>query len=164
MTRTCIKLSIAFIIFLSVFLTGCASGPKFSPVTSVAPEKALVYMYRTSALFGSASSYRIWINDAHVTDMGNGGYYPYLADPGELVFKMKVNTDILQVLGIGLLHFVLEKEKPVLKIHVEAGKTYYVKHKWSSLMKMGNVAVMVLVDEETGLREIVKCRKAKGNN
>ncbi|MBN2020816.1 MAG: DUF2846 domain-containing protein [Sedimentisphaerales bacterium] len=159
MRRIYMKLSIVFIIFLSMFLAGCASGPVFSPVTSIPTGKALVYMYRTSSFVGSANSYKIWINDIHVTDMGNGGYYPYLADPGELTFKMKVITDILH---FGGAHFLLEKEKPVLKIHVEAGKTYYVKHEWDSQATISNLAVMVLVDEETGSREIVKCKKAKG--
>jgi len=158
MKRIYMKLSIVFIVFLSVFLTGCASGPKFSPVTSVAPEKALVYMYRTSSFVGSDNTYRIWINDTHVTDMGNGGYYPYIADPGELAFKIKIRPTIL---NFGAMHLLAEKEQVVLKIQVEAGKTYYVKHKWSSQMKLANVALMVLVDEETGSREIVKCKKAK---
>ena len=84
-------LLLAIMVSISVFLSGCALGPKFSAVTSIAPEKAMVYIYRTSAFLGSASVYRIWINDTHVTDIGNGQYYPYLADPGELAFKMKLN-------------------------------------------------------------------------
>lgn len=90
--------------------------------------------------------------------MGNGGYYPYFADPGELAFKMKVKTDLLH---FSLMHFRLEKEKAVLKINVDAGKTYYVKHRWDSQATFSNLAVMELVNNEVGAREIVKCKKAK---
>lgn len=140
-----------------LFLTGCATGPQFSPVVSVTPEKALVYLYRSNSFVGGANAYRIWINDMHVTDMGNGEYYPYLADPGELSFKMKMKTNLL---NFGA-HLLLEKQKEVLKINVEAGKTYYVKHKWNSSSPISNQALMVLVDEETGSREIKKCRKVE---
>lgn len=97
----------------------------------------------------------------HVTGMGNGEYYPYLAEPGELSFKMKVK---LSIFNFGAGHFLLEKEKEVLKINVEAGKTYNVKRKWNSSAPISNQALMVLVDEETGSREIKKCKMVKGDN
>lgn len=64
---------------------GCASlGKPYEPVSSVAPDKAVVYIYRPSSFFGAAVSYTVNAGDKPVVKLANGGYYPYIASPGEV--------------------------------------------------------------------------------
>lgn len=96
----------------AVYLTGCASlqGPEFSKVTKIPEGKAVVYFYRPKAFFGGAVSYDIWLDGVNVpfVHVYNGGYFPYIANPGKAVFKAKT-----------------EAEKEVT-IEVKAGQSYYV--------------------------------------
>lgn len=140
----------------SIFLTGCgAHGPAFSPVEITQSDKALVYIYRQASFAGGANTFRIWVNDNHVTDLSNGGYYAYMVDPGELSFKVKKTFNAFD---LGLAYFIWEKEREILKIKVETGKTYYVKYESDPKFHGYNMAMLMLVDEETGSHEIRECQ------
>ena len=152
---------LVLILCYSVLLTGCgAHGPAFSSVELTQSDKALVYIYRQASFVGGANSFKIWVNDNHVTDLKNGGYYAYMADPGELSFKVKKNLDFFDVVfgGWGLHYAIWEKQKERLKINVEAGKTYYIKYEADPESFGFNIAMLMLVDEEIGSNEIMKCQ------
>jgi len=151
---------LVLILCSSVLLTGCgAHGPAFSPVELTQSDKALVYIYRPAAFEGGANTFRIRVNDNHVTDLSNGGYYAYMADPGELSFKIKKTFNFFDVnFALGLPYAIWEKEKERLKFNVEAGKTYYIKYKADPESFGCNIATLMLVDEKIGSKEIMKCQ------
>lgn len=67
--------------------SGCAAtGKPFEPVALPAADanKAVVYIYRPSAFAGSAISYTVNANKTPLFKLVNGGYYPYVTNPGEV--------------------------------------------------------------------------------
>jgi hypothetical protein len=103
-------------ISFAVFLAGCASfdGPQFSKFEQVPQGKAIVYFYRPKAFVGGAVSYDVWVDGINVpfTRIYNGGYFPYIADPGKILFKAKTEA---------------EKE---IAIDAKSGEAYYI---WCSV-------------------------------
>ncbi len=76
---------VGFLFPLVVWLQGCAttSGPLFkqSPV----PEgKAVLYFYREWDFRGAALNHELYVNGDYLTEVTNGGYIPYVADPGQV--------------------------------------------------------------------------------
>ena len=45
-------------------------------------DQALIYVYRPSRVLGSANAYKILVNDKHVTNVLDGGRFPYVFKPG----------------------------------------------------------------------------------
>lgn len=144
---------IGLMMVVVLLLPGCMTGPKFSSVSSVPGDKALIYVYRKGNVLGSAASHKIVINGKHVTNMWTGGYYPYFADPGSVVMAMDLRaTPFIGIAGL------IEGEREHLRFTAEAGKTYYVKFKLGS--GFGS-PTMALVDEATGSREVRNCSMTK---
>lgn len=74
-------------------LYGCASlGDAFQPVANVPADKALVYIYRPNKFVGGGAYYTVRANDKPITKLYNGGYYPYIANPGELQISAKTES------------------------------------------------------------------------
>jgi hypothetical protein len=64
---------------------GCASGPPFERA-GVSPNTAVIYVYRKPSLVGANTEYRLFANNQYVTNIVNGGYYSYVANPGPVNF------------------------------------------------------------------------------
>lgn len=133
-------------------LSGCA-GPKFSPVASVPSQKALVYIYRKSALGGIAGNHHIFVNGQPVTSLYSGSYFPYYATPGTNFLSSKLLS--LSV----MLNMVMNAEfkDRICRLDAEPGHTYYVQFHiadtWGPKMK--------IVDPAIGERDIQNCHLAK---
>lgn len=67
-----------------VFLIGCATGGPEYTVRNAAEDEAIVYFYRPARIVGAAASMRVLVNGKLVVRLGNGGFFPYTAKPGEL--------------------------------------------------------------------------------
>ena len=81
--------SVAGLLFGAMLLTGCgASGPGFKPVTSVPADKGVVYVYRQSNFVGGGVFGTVKANNKPITKIKNGGYYPYIASPGNNHFSV----------------------------------------------------------------------------
>lgn len=137
---------------LALMLAGCA-GQKFSPVATVPSDKALIYIYRRSALGGIAGNHHIFANGQQITSLYNGSYFPYLAAPGTNYFSSRI---------ISLSAFIdmsmnEQFKHRVCVVNAEAGKTYYVQFEiettWGPKMKE--------VEPAVGEKAIQKCRLAK---
>ncbi len=130
------------------FLSGCATAPKFSPVTSIEQDKSLIYLYvkDPSPFSMSAGRIRVWANQEHVADIGFNGYFPYITDPGEKEFAYMIKVDAL-TFGPAA---ILQKKKIFSKFYAEKNKTYYLK--WDCFKEK----IGVLMDEESALKELVK--------
>lgn len=76
---------VGFLFSLVVGLPGCAttSGPLFkeSPVPG---GKAVLYFYRESAIMGSGVTHELYVNGEYLAEVTNGGYIPFVADPGQV--------------------------------------------------------------------------------
>jgi hypothetical protein len=72
----------------AIFLTSCgASGPSFTQVTPPAG-KGVVYIYRQSSMIGPGVFGTAKVNGRPITKIKNGGYYPYIATPGNNHFEI----------------------------------------------------------------------------
>ncbi len=124
----------------AILLAGCVSvsGSGFAPVTQIAPDKALIYVYREPGLRGAAITPDVNIGDEFRFPLTIGGYYPYFATPGKL-------TVSATALGTRSVTF-----------DARPGQTYYVK---GGTVPMGlGVPAIELVSPEQGVAEIKDCK------
>jgi hypothetical protein len=130
------------IIFLLVFPTlfSCgARGTAFQKVSVIPDAKGLVYIYRSYSVLGSAVAYSVHAGDEVVGKLHNGGYLTYMADPGELEVWGKTEA------------------RGSVTLDVVSGKEHYVKGSLGVGVVVGRPKLIV-VDEETGMREIKECK------
>lgn len=129
-----------WLVFASVFLAGCSvSGPAFKPVESLPADKGVVYIYRQPKGFGGGVFGTVKANQAPLTKIKNGGYYPYIAEPGPVHFEVKTEAT---------------NEADVT---VEAGKEKYLKTSVGMGFFVGHLK-LTEVSPEIGKQEIVKCK------
>jgi hypothetical protein len=127
--------------FLS--LLGCATGPAFTKIEKIPEDTGLVYIYRPGSAFGAAVSYDVKANGNPITHLTPGGYYAYLAKPGEIEFSAKTEST------------------SSLTLDVKAGQTYYIKGTVGVGIIVGRPR-LALVTAEIGEKEIVKCKLCGG--
>ncbi len=133
-------------------VAGCStSGPAFQE-EAVTGDRALVYIFRESAVGGSASAFKIFANGEHITNMSNGGYYPYSAAAGKLELKAKIKANALNF-GLGITFTA----QPELALDVVGGETYFVQFEFGSL----GGPKLKLVDRQVGLDKIRDCNKTE---
>jgi len=129
------------VILLSVYLAGCATGPKFSEISAsfatVSPDKGRIYIYRNSAL-GAAIQPEVRVNDEITGKAVANGFYYIDRAPGN--YKIKTSTEVERQLSL-----VLEK-----------GQTRYVRLNVSMGFFVGHV-YPELVENSIGEKEIQQC-------
>ena len=100
------RLNIWIIALLVISLTGCsATGPVFKEEAAVQVDKALIYVYRPSALFNAGGYPNLYVNGRDLGPLYNGGYIPVVTAPGKtnLVLKGEFSTWGMQKpIGIAL--------------------------------------------------------------
>jgi hypothetical protein len=129
-------LRIASVLLLCV---GCAtSGPPFEAVREVPPGKALVYIYRPSGLIGGGVRYHVAARGERIVFLKPGGYFPYIAEPGEIEFWAQTEA------------------KDSITTDLEPGETYYLKGTVGVGMLVGRPR-FEFVDESRGWKEIREC-------
>jgi hypothetical protein len=137
---------------LLLLLSGCAtSKPSSEKVSGFAevscpPDKALVYLYRVRPWFGQGKNIMMCINYLPVASLQGHEYCPLVLEPGFTQFG-HTYQDTIPLYGIP----ADTKNVVDLRVHLEAGQTYYVAYRlWSD-------SKMVLVDKETGTNEMATC-------
>lgn len=113
------------ILYFYLVLAGCASrgstpGPEFT-FEPIPQEKALVYIYKQPSFATSGTAYVVRSDTETIALVTNGGYYPYLAEPGQLTIYGRLRL------------FVLENERRLISLPVEAGKVYYLRFEFADL-------------------------------
>jgi len=84
-------------------------------------------------------SYKVRANGVSVVTLKNGGYYPYIAKPGEIEFSAKTEAT------------------SSIKIDIKPGQTYYLK----GTVGIGFFIVrphLVVVPPDVGEKEIAGCK------
>jgi hypothetical protein len=124
--------------------------PTFTPLTEIPDGKALIYIYKAK-VYGK-EVYTVQANGEAITKLEKGGYYPYLASPGEVGFSAKGRS--APILPIFILFDSLGhvQNKSTATLSVEAGKVYYLK------MKSGLSVGLVQVPEDVAMKELAKCK------
>jgi hypothetical protein len=150
MKRTISKL---ILLAATLMLGGCTT-PNFKPVTNIPADKALVYLYRKYNYIGSGAAHKIYANQKPVTLLYTSNYYPYLTGPGHITFTLKS-----VLIGEEHLFDFMIPKSTVAEIDFEAGRTYYLSFDIASNFAL--TPKYILRDDETGSREIVKCRLAE---
>jgi hypothetical protein len=127
-------------IIISILIAGCgASGPVFKPIDPLPAGKGVVYIYRESGFVGGSVYGTVTANKIPITKIRNGGYFPYLSNPGSVHFE--VSTEATNEADVA----------------VEAGKEKYLK----TTVGMGFVAGHLKFSEvspEIGRKEISECQ------
>lgn len=128
------------VILTSTLLTGCAvSGAAFKHIEATPLEKGVVYIYRQPNLLGGAVYGTVTANHKPITKIKNGGYFPYISDPGPVHFEVSTEAT---------------NEADVI---VEAGKEKYLKTTIGMGLFVGHLKFSE-VSPEIGRQEIGECK------
>lgn len=125
---------------LALASTGCSSsGPAFSRISPIPSGKGVVYVYRSPNFAGSGVYGTVKANDVPLTKIKNGGYFPYVAQPGPV--KFSVTTEATNTADVT----VKEGEEKYLKTTIGMG--FFVGH-----LKFTEVA------PDIGFNEAQRCK------
>lgn len=128
-------------VFITVFLAGCATGPKFSEISpklsNVMPDKGRIYIYRTS-VFGAAIQPEVKLNGNPIGKAVPQGFFYVDRDPGE--YQIETSTEVERHLSLVL----------------EIGQTRYVRLNINMGFFVGHV-YPELLENQVGEKEIQKC-------
>ncbi len=129
------------IVLVTVYLVGCATGPKFSEIspslTETMPNKGRIYIYRT-AILGAAVQPEVKLNGEVIGKAVPNGFFYVDREPGD--YKITTSTEVDRHLSL-----ILEK-----------GQTRYVRLNISMGFFVGHV-YPELVENEDGEKEIQQC-------
>ena len=85
--------SVVGLLLGAMLLTSCgAGGPAFKPVSPIPAGKGVVYVYRQSSFVGGGVFGTVKANNKPITKIRNGGYFPYIAPPGNNHFSVTTET------------------------------------------------------------------------
>lgn len=127
-------------ILISILIVGCgASGPVFKPVDPIPDGKGVVYIYRESGFVGGGVYGTVTADKTPITKVRNGGYFPYLSNPGTVHFE--VSTEATNEADVS----------------VEAGKEKYLKTSVGMGFFVGHLKFSE-VSPEIGRKEISECQ------
>jgi len=81
------------LILTSILMTGCSvSGPAFKPVDPIPEGKGVVYIYRQPGFAGGGVYGTVTADKTAITKIKNGGYFPYIANPGPVHFEVSTEA------------------------------------------------------------------------
>jgi Protein of unknown function (DUF2846) len=127
----------AILVVLVLGLTGCgAHGTKFRALDDVPSGKAIIYFYRPWHFRAGGADFTVFDGETPLVTMVNGGYFTYVATPGEHVVAARSESRI---------------EKT---IDIRPGQTYYVRVTPGSGGVILSRASVELVDATIGANEI----------
>ncbi len=75
---------VAFLFPLVVGFQGCAATGALFKEVQVPEGKAVLYFYREWGFEGSGVAQELYVNGEYLVEVTNGGYIPYVADPGQV--------------------------------------------------------------------------------
>lgn len=132
--------AMALMLVVAALLTGCgASGPGFKRIDAPADGQGVVYIYRQPSGLGMAVHGTVRANGKVVTDVKNGGYYPYVGSPGDTKFEIRTEAT------------------NEATINVETGVEKYLKVTVGMGFFVGHLH-LTEVSPEIGKREIAECK------
>jgi len=127
-------------------LSGCSasvSGPSFQKI-QIPEGKGVIYVYRPAASYKTAGLRPQVTCGQDGVDLGSGGYYPFIVDPG---------TTTCRVTAIDLIKTTSEVDVPCT-----AGQENYVKDEDHLAIVWGVRPHLDLMDRATGEKEASDCK------
>jgi hypothetical protein len=135
------------------------SSSTAQPTLSSQPAgKALIYVYRPGSTVGAANHPRLFVNDEFLADLHSSDYASREVLPGTVVFSFLPKSTVDITLYQTLSNNLKKKKTEVLRIEVEAGKTYYLKWSYGGF---GGLHPLKLVDAATGAKGMTGLHLAK---
>lgn len=132
-----------FILASTVFTSCGANGSAFAPVNPPAG-KGVVYIYRTPSFVGWVATGSLKIKGTSITNISNGGYFPYVGPPGDTVFTSKIDWN------------------RKVTVRVEQGKPKYLKAEFgltgAVAVTSGRILKLTEVPPSVGQIEIKECK------
>ena len=148
----------AFFYLMAMLLSGCATDehPQGTATgfaeKSCPPDKALVYLYRIRPWVGQGKDIMMCVNYVPTVSLAGHEYCQLILQSGLTQIGHQYR-DIVPPYGIPA-----ETKKQIdLRMHLEAGKTYYVAYRFSINPFNSPSPTMVLVDRETAANEMSTC-------
>ena len=126
-------------ICVSILLSGCASGPKFSGLEEPQPDESIIYYLREPSIAGATVFYTIYENGEPVTRLYNGGYYPHHTNPGEKHIEATTEAS------------------DELSLTAKKGERYFVKGGLSLGLVVGH-PILKVIDENSALKYLQDCK------
>ena len=116
------------------------------------PDQVLIYLYRPSAIGGSANTYRFTINGVEVADMATGTRFAQIVPPGQTTVQ---GRSLPNILNLGLA--VLMMEKPSIAFDADEGMVYIIE----VATGFAGGPQLKYVDADRALAAITKLKPAK---
>jgi hypothetical protein len=116
---------------------------------------ATIHIYREGGMVGAAAFESIFINDVFVVSLKGGRFASTEVQPGTAVFSILPGFTKMMI-GYAAVASLQKKPTEILRLNVEAGKTYYVKRKITGLSSK-----YVQMEEASGAKEMRKLKPAK---
>ena len=125
-------------------ITGCAAtGPTYTAMETIPEGKALVYIYRPQKFMGGGVYFDVHAGNRHahqeIVTLKNGGYFPYITDPGEMELWAKTESTSSVTLDLN------------------AGDTSYVRGSVGVGAFIGRPK-LTIVDNAVGAAEVRECK------
>lgn len=134
------RIAILSLLFLATMLTGCgASGPAFKRMDPPMNGQGIVYIYRQPGHIGMGVHGTVRANGKAVTDIKNGGYFPYVGLPGPVKFEARTEAS------------------NEATVEIEAGVEKYLKVTVGMGLFVGHLH-LTEVSPEIGKKEIAECQ------
>lgn len=131
---------VASLALASTLFAGCgATGAAFKPVDPIPAGKGVVYIYRQPSYLGAGVFGTLTANKIPITKIRNGGYFPYVSNPGPVHFE--VTTEATNEANVT----------------VDAGQEKYLKTTIGMGLFVGHLKLSE-VSPEIGRREIGECK------
>ena len=126
----------------TAILSGCASGTSFTEykasIPPLSPEKARIYIYRTTVL-GAAITPAVKINGVETSTSKAQGFFYYDCAPGDYIIE--TSTEVTRRLSL----MVTKAQERYVRLNVSLG--FLVGHVYPEL-----------VDDAVGKKEIQECK------
>lgn len=133
-------LAMALMLLSAALLTGCgASGPAYKRIDPPTDGQGVVYIYRQASGLGMGVHGTVRANGKAVTDVKNGGYFPYVGKAGSTKFEVRTEAT------------------NDATVNVESGIEKYLKVTVGMGLFVGHLH-LTEVSPEIGQREIAECK------
>jgi hypothetical protein len=147
-----------------LLLSGCATDkrpsktlPGFTDL-SCPSDKSLVYLYRVRPWFGQGKSLLMCVNYLPTVSLSGHEYCPLVLNPGLTQFGHQYRESVITP---NITNPADIKNRIDLRVHLEAGRTYFIAYRfWINPFRHPN-PTMVLVDRDTGIKEMSTCSTKK---
>lgn len=138
-------------------IAGCTTGRRYEPVRSFDKQKALLYVYRKSNIFGAAVEHDLYIDNEKKMKVVNGGYSVAEIDPGLRKIFTCQRPAVFTLLS-AILEQAIVGKKEMFSFEAEPGQVYYMRFRLMVSDKERNtVHSMVMMDKSVAEKEISKC-------